>query len=141
MSSGHEPWLGLRRTWVGLLCLRTVIAAAVVFCPGCQRGKAQLRVHNETSTALQQLEVIFPRETVKFGDVGAGTLSASREARHGVGQYASFRFVVNGTSVRQDVADFVGWKPLSGAAFTYRVSLKPGRSQPFLDIVAVERDR
>lgn len=113
------------------LLLRFVIITAFALLSGCRYEKTQLRVHNDTSMAIQHLDVLSPEETVEFGDVGARELSEYRTLRDGVGPYASFRFVLNGVPVKQYVADFVGWKPLNGTAFTYRIKLKSGTSQPF----------
>jgi len=90
---------------------------------------------------IRQLTVRFPEDEVEFGDVGAEAFSSYREVPHGVGPYASFRFVLDGVSIEQNVADFVGWTPMNGVAFTYRVRAEPGRSQPFLNLVAVVKDR
>jgi hypothetical protein len=61
--------------------------------------------------------------------------------KHGVGPYAAFRFASNGVLVQQSVIDFVGWKHIPRAAFTYKVQLEPGVSQPFLRVVEVLQDR
>ena len=91
--------------------------------------------------ALRQLTVLFPKDEVSFGDVDVNTTSSYRTVPHGVGEYASFKFVLNGIPIKQNVADFVGWKPISGEAFTYRVRVETGTTQPFLRVIAVERDR
>jgi hypothetical protein len=122
-------------------CLAAFMALGLLVCNSCGNTRAQLRIRNESSETIHDLAVRFPEDEVEFGDIGGGALSAYREVRSGVGPYASFRFVWNGVPIKQDVADFVGWKPMSGAAFTYRVRVEPGRSQPFLNIIAVVKGR
>jgi hypothetical protein len=117
------------------------IAVGLISSASCGRSNVNLRIHNESSTAVQQLSVLFPEDEVEFGDVAPGAFSSYREVAHGVGPDASFRFVLNGVPINQYVADFVGWKPIKGVAFTYRVRLEAGRSQPFLNVIAVVRDR
>jgi hypothetical protein len=133
VAINRSPWL---QRFVGVW-----IALGLVFCPSCGPRNMQLRIRNEGSKAIQQLTVRFPEDEVEFGDVGPGAFSSYREVPHGVGPYASFRFVFNGVPIEQYVADFVGWKPVKGVAFTYRVRVEPGRLQPFLNIVAVVKDR
>ena len=115
------------------------LCAATVFITWLARrkGEAQLRIYNESSVALQQLTVLFPEDRVEMGDVGAGATTSYREVPHGVGEHASFSFVLNDIPIRQYVADFVGWKPIRGRAFTYHVRVERGRSQPFLNVTAV----
>jgi hypothetical protein len=78
---------------------------------------------------------------VEFGDIGPGALCSYREVPHGVGPYAAFVFTMDGVPVRQNVADFVGWRPISGNTFTYRVRVESGRTGPFLRLTAVTTDR
>src|SRR5580658_9567777 len=70
-----------------------------------------------------------PKDEVAFGEVGANATTSYLHVPHGVGRDAAFRFVLNRVPVRQVVADFVGWKPVSGKAFTYHVRIEQGRSQ------------
>ena len=129
-----------RFDWIrGLL---TVFAAAgFLCCLSWVRSDAELRIYNDGSAALQQLTVLSPSDQVAFGQIGANATTSYLHVPHGVGQDASFRFVLNGVPVKQFVADFVGWKPLSGKAFTYHVRIEQGRSQPFLHVIEVVRDR
>jgi hypothetical protein len=73
--------------------------------------------------------------------VAASATSPYREVPHGVGRDAAFRFVSNGAPIQQNVIDFVGWEPLRGRAFTFRVQLEPGRSGPFLRVVEIAKDK
>jgi hypothetical protein len=116
-------------------------AAGLLSCLSCDRNDAELRIYNDGSVVLQQFTVLFPKDEVTFGEVGANARSSYLRVPHGIGRDASFRFVLNGVPVKQFVADFVGWKPLSGKAFTYHVRIEPGRSQPFLHVIEVVRDK
>lgn len=90
---------------------------------------------------IRQLTVLFPEDEVEFGDVGAETFFMYREVPRGVGPYASFRFVLDEAPIEQNVAGFAGWTPMKGVAFTYRVRVEPGRFQPFLNTLAVVKDK
>jgi hypothetical protein len=116
-------------------------SAALLGCIHCGRNNAQLRIINSGSAALQDVIIVFPNDEVKFGDIPAQSASRYVAVKHGVGPYAAFRFIWNGVEVRQNVMDFIGWKPISGQAFTYRVQLEPRASQPFLRVTKVEKDR
>jgi len=78
---------------------------------------------------------------VEFGDVRAHTTSEYRSVPGGVGEYAAFDFTLGDRPITQSVADFVGWRPLRGRAFTYEVRIVPGRTEPALDVTRVVRER
>src|SRR5262245_17305087 len=125
--------------WAYRVCLLT----ALMLFAGCRQNPenlVQLRIHNESATRIEKLVVLFPEDNVEFGDVESGAFSMYRSVPHGVGPHASLRFVVNGIPF-ENFVDFVGWRPLTGRAFTYRVRLDPGESQPFLNIFEVVKDR
>ena len=83
--------------------------------------------------------MLFPKDEVRFGDIPAGSTTPYATVKHGVGRNAAMRFSSAGVQVQQNVIDFIGWKPVPGAAFTYRVQLDP--SQPFLRVIEVVKDR
>ena len=85
--------------------------------------------------------MLFPNDDVRFGDVAAGSTTAYATVKHCVGRYAAFRFAANGVQVKQNVVDFVGWKPMLGTAFTYKVQLEPGASHPFLRVTEVVKEQ
>src|SRR5262245_54559316 len=123
---------------------RVPLLTALILFGGCRQNpenSMQLRIHNESATRIEKLVVQFPEDNVEFGDVGPAAFSVYRSVPHGIGPHASLRFVVNGIPYENLVVDFVGWRPLSGRAFTYRVRLDPGESQPFLNIFEVVKDR
>ncbi len=75
-----------------------------------------------------------------FGDIGPGEISSYRRVPNGVGRSAAFRFSMNGDLTTQAVEDFVGWEPIRGEAFTYRVHLDTA-PRPLVSIIDVVRDR
>src|SRR5215813_5276850 len=122
--------------------IRTVLAVAtLLICARCGSHDAELRIHNIGPAPLENVTVVFPNVEVRFGDVPGRSVTPYATVRRGVGPYAAFRFISNGAHVQQNVTDFVGWKPINGAAFTYRVQLEPGVSQPFLRVIDVVKDR
>lgn len=123
--------------WLPTLC----VSLGLVSSASCSRGEAELRIYNEGRIALQQLTVLFPDDQVSIGDVRPQSASAYVHVQHGVGDYAAFRFTVDGVPVDQIVADFVGWKPVAGKRFTYRVQLEPRTSGPFLRLLEVVREK
>jgi hypothetical protein len=116
------------------------IAASLLLFPSCGWRAAYLRVHNESSVPLRQFSVCFPQEEIKFGDIAPGEISSYRRVPNGVGRWAAFRFSMNGNLTTQAVEDFVGWEPIKGEAFTYRVQLDTAR-RPLVRIIDVIRDR
>jgi hypothetical protein len=122
--------------------LTAVVACVVIsgLCMSCRNSKARLRIENDGSASFENLTVMFPKDQIGFGPIAAGATTAYREVAHGVGRDASFRFVVNGQATEQFVVDFVGWTPMKGKAFTYRVRIEPGRSQPLLNVLSVHKD-
>ena len=128
-----------------LLWLQRLIGAATIVillaCLNCGHSSARLRISNESSVVIRQMSGEYPNEVIQFGDVGPSMLTPYHAVSRGVGRYASFSFIIDGNRVEQRVADFVGWKPIEGAAFTYRVRVEPGRSGPRLNLIEVSRDR
>jgi hypothetical protein len=91
--------------------------------------------------SLENVTVLFPHDEVKFGDIPTQSASRYSTVKHGVGPYAAFRFAWHGLLVEQNVVDFIGWKPMSGSAFTYRVQLDPGEPHPLLRVIEVLKDK
>ena len=85
--------------------------------------------------------MLFPNDEVRFGDIPAGSTTPYATVKHGVGRDAAFRFATNGVQVKQNVIDFVGWRPMPGTAFTYKVQLDPGVSHPFLRVIEIVKDQ
>jgi hypothetical protein len=122
--------------------VRIGLAAAVLLaCAGCGRNEALLRIRNSGPASLQDVAVLSPNDEARFGDVPSGSTTPYVPVKHGVGSFAAFRFASNGVQVQQNVVDFVGWRPLPGGAFTYRVQLGPGVSHPFLRVIEIVKDR
>lgn len=122
-----------RWTWIP-------IAASLLLLSSCGWKAAYLRVHNESSVPLRQFSVCFPQEEIRFGDIGPGEISSYRRVPNGVGRDAAFRFSMDGNLTTQAVEDFVGWEPIKGEAFTYRVRLGTA-PRPRVTIIEVIRDR
>lgn len=126
-------------------CLRTLrlpLALAGLSIPfACGQHNAELRIYNAGSVPIQRMTVYFPDDHVTFADVGPNVVTPYQQVPHGVGRDASFRFVVNGAPIEQYVADFVGWRPIPGRAFTYRVEIEPGESKPLLRVMEIVREK
>ena len=114
---------------------------AVGTVSACSNSSAHLRIRNLSDTTLNGVVVLFPKDQVHFGDVGAKSITEYREVQNGVGEYASFEFAVDGKVTRQLVADFVRWRPLTGKEFTYEVKMTTRTKQPFLEVTSIIKDR
>ena len=112
--------------------------AALALCSCAQPGIAppvseptsstsRIRVVNESTDALRDLHLLFPREDVAVGDVAAGAASDYVEVTHGVYNYSAFRFLRGGEYVVQPVIDFVGETPLPIDDYTYVLGVDPDR--------------
>jgi hypothetical protein len=122
--------------------LQLILAITGLSIPfACGQHKAELRIYNAGSLPIERVTVYFPKDHVTFADVGPNVVTAYQEVPHGIGRDASFRFVVNGAPIEQYVVDFVGWRPIPGMAFTYRVRIEPGESRPLLRVVEVVREK
>jgi len=137
-----DTWIVARTGFARVRSLRiAVLVGGLLACVGCHRNDARLRVFNDGPSTVEKLTVLFPRDEVKFGDVAARSASAYATVRHGVGPNAAFRFVWNGAVVEQEVIDFIGWKPVSGVAFTYHIRLEESTPHPFVRVISVVKDR
>ncbi len=85
----------------------------------------QLRIFNRGAFTLSHLQVRFPNETVDFGDLAPGAISAYHTFTHGVYRYAAYNVTVEGKSYQQPVVDWVGEQPMDGSVFTYLVDVNP----------------
>lgn len=102
-----------------------------------------LRLINQSSYDLQNLEVIFPDERVAFGDVPAGSTSAYHEFPHGVYRYAAYGVEIDGKRYEQPVIDWVGESPMDGQSFTYVLDVDPSRWKTqgwVIHLVRAEKD-
>lgn len=87
----------------------------------------QLRIMNASEFVLERVVVIFPQERVMFGPVAAGETTAYQPVSNGVYGYAAYEMTFDGRTIKQDVLDWMGEKPLNGSAFTYVLSVDPQR--------------
>ena len=118
-----------------------VTLGALAVATACGQRRADLRIRNQSDVNLKNVVVFFPDARVEIGDIGAKATSEYRQIPGGVGEYAAFDFSIDGRPIEQSVADFVGWKPLAGKVFTYEVRVIPGRTEPFLDVTRVIKER
>lgn len=88
----------------------------------------QLRIVNTSTTALDQVVVIFPNEHIDFGAIPAGATTTFQPVVSGVYRYAAYRVTIDGRSETQPVIDWVGEQPLPGTACTYILSLDMQRA-------------
>ena len=100
-----------------------------ILANGCiaMEGPPRLRVSNLGAVPIQNLTVIFPKDKVYIGDLGAGATSEYRIVPNGVYAYAAYQYRVNGKDITQPVTDWMGESPMKGLAFTYKVDYDPAR--------------
>jgi hypothetical protein len=79
--------------------------------------RGTLRVSNVGVEAVFGLAVVFPQDTVSFGDVQPGETTNYQDVHNGVFRYGGLRYVRNGRPVTQGVVDFMEM-PQAGN-FTY----------------------
>jgi hypothetical protein len=117
-------------------------AQAGVAPPVSETGSSvsRIRVVNESSEELRDLELLFPQEEVAVGDVAAGAASDYVEVPQGVYNYSAFRFLRDGKSVVQPVIDFVGESPLPIDDYTYLIGVDSERRDQ-LELLTVFRSR
>jgi hypothetical protein len=101
----------------------------------------RLRIVNEGPSAVTALVVMFPDASVSFGNVAPGAATAYRDVPRGVYQYAAYRHTLNGVVVTQTVFDWTAEAPMTGNAFTYRISVDASRPGGWsVRLVSVTRD-
>ena len=125
--------------------------AVLALCSCAQAGVAppvsepsssvsRIRVVNESTEALRDLDLLFPQEEVAVGDVAAGAASDYVEVPQGVYNYSAFRFLRDGESVVQPVIDFVGETALPIDDYTYLLGVDSDRGDQ-LELLTVFRSR
>ena len=98
---------------------------------GCSSPSTEvprLRIMNNGSVPINNLVVLFPEDSIEFGDVPAGTTTEYEDVPNGVFSYAAYQFEVDGQVVTQPVVDWVGESPMSGILFTYTIDFDPTRA-------------
>jgi hypothetical protein len=111
------------------LPLLTVSGVAVI--SGCTSQSAQvshLRITNNGSLAINDLIVLFPQDSIEFGDIPAGTTTEYKDVPNGALRYAAYKFEVDGQIITQPVIDWIGESPMSGELFTYTIDFDPNRA-------------
>ena len=125
--------------------------AVLALCSCAQAGVAppvsepsssvsRIRVVNESTEELRDLDLLFPQEEVAVGDVAAGAASDYVEVPQGVYNYSAFRFLRDGESVVQPVIDFVGETALPIDDYTYLLGVDSDRGDQ-LELLTVFRSR
>lgn len=89
---------------------------------------SRLRIANNGSLAINNLVVIFPEDSIEFGDVPAGTTTEYKDVPNGIFRYAAYKFELDGQIITQSVIDWVGESPVSGKMFTYIIDFDPNRA-------------
>ncbi len=114
-----------------LICKAFPFAALLgIILSSCTSQSAEvprLRVTNNGSVLIEDLVVLFPEDSIAFGDVPAGTTTDYKGVPDGVFSYAAYQFVVDGQVVTQPVIDWIGESPMSGMLFTYTIDFDPSR--------------
>ena len=90
---------------------------------------ARLQISNSGTMDVENLTVLFPEDSIKFGDISAGSTTKYQDVPNGVFGYAAYRFEFNGQMITQSVIDWVGEVPLEGITFTYTIDFNSNRPQ------------
>jgi hypothetical protein len=94
---------------------------------------SQVRVRNETSVPLQQVQV----NGIAYGDIPAGGMSGYRVMK-GAYRYAALQATMNGKPVELQPDDYVGETPLGEGHFTYVISEKRREAAAYIEMWAVK---
>lgn len=96
-------------------------------CSSRSSDLPRLRITNRGTLPINNLVVLFPEESIAFGDVPAGATTEYEDVPKGVFSYAAYEFEVDGQVVAQPVIDWIGESPMSGKLFTYTLDFDPAR--------------
>ena len=128
-----------RRNWVYKVLLLTALLGLIL--SGCNRQSAEvprLRITNNGSVPIKNLVVLFPEESIVFGDIPAGTTTEYKDVPNGVFSYAAYQFEVDGEVFTQPVMDWIGESPMSGTLFTYVIDFDPDGAR--IQLIEVKND-
>jgi hypothetical protein len=106
--------------------------------PGSALGT--LRIHNVGSKPILQLVVAFPKDTVRYGDIGAGETTEYKDFTHGVYGNAAFGWVWKGRTISPGITDWHGDGPSPGD-FTYQVKVEPYLHAEYVRLIGTARDK
>jgi hypothetical protein len=115
------------------LLILTAYALLLAACTPQSQEAPQLRIANVGAIDIDNLTLVFPGRTptdgvrVAFGDVPAGSVSGYQLVPGGVYRYAAYEYTLERQGVQQPVVDWLGERPLTGTAFTYRIRLDTTR--------------
>lgn len=96
-----------------------IIAFLVVSCQSISGdGAVEVRLHNLSTTAFDSVTVQFPRDTHRYGPLGAGELSAFATVKEAYG-YARVEAWTGGEAYVIQPIDYVGERRLPAGRHTY----------------------
>ena len=133
MSKDHHSNL----VWKVIL-LTAVLGIVLSGCNSQSAKVPHLRVMNKGSVPINNLVVLFPEESIEFGDIPPGTTTEYQEVPHGVFSYAAYQFEVDGEVITQPVIDWVGESPMNGTLFTYIIDFDPNGAR--IQLIEVKND-
>lgn len=123
--------LGMRWFIVALACAMLIGCGQAATAPlpnaAAQSDVPQLRITNASEFVFDRVVVFFPREQITFEAVAPGATTPYQPVQRGVYGYAAYEMTFDGRTIKQDVLDWMGEKPLPGSAFTYVLSVDPQR--------------
>jgi len=133
MSNDHHSNL----VWKVIL-LTAVLGIVLSGCKSQSAKVPHLRITNNGSIPINNLVVLFPEESIEFGDIPAGTTTEYKIVANGVFSYAAFQFEVDGEVITQPVIDWVGESPMNGILFTYIIDFDPYGAR--IQLIEVKND-
>jgi hypothetical protein len=92
------------------------------------------------TVTIRELVVMFPFDTVPFGDIKGGATTRYMNVPLGVYRYAALRHSWNGRLIVQPVVDWLGEMPLPIGSFTYQVRIEPYGDGGMVYVLDVLRD-
>ena len=116
--------------WVALLGVTTACASAT-------DGAAplQIRIANRSDHDFQRVRVTFPSETVEYGRVEDGEVTAYRQVKTAY-RYALVEVTTDERSITFQPQDYMGEEPLAPGRFTYALRLDPSGENLQIELVA-----
>ncbi len=112
-----------------------------IISSGCNLRSAEvprLRITNTGSVPIKNLVVLFPEESIEFGDLPAGTTTEYKDVPNGVFSYAAYQFEVDDEVITQPVIDWIGESPMKGTLFTYVIDFDPDGAR--MQLIEVRND-
>ena len=121
-----------------VLLLTAVLGALLSGCNSRATDTPRLRIKNNGSVPVNNLVVLFPEDSIKFGTIAAGTTTEYKDVPNGVFSYAAYQFEIDGEVITQPVIDWVGESPMNGTLFTYIIDFDPNGAR--IQLIEVKND-